>query len=45
MNVVDKLIENIIRTKNPTVVGLDPDISKMPKIYKEIMGSNNTWED
>lgn len=44
MNVVDKLIENIIRTKNPTVVGLDPDISKMPKIYKEIIDVSNPFE-
>ena len=34
MNVVDKLIEKTIETKNPTVVGLDPDISKIPACYK-----------
>jgi len=35
MNVVDKLIERTIRTKNPTVVGLDPDVIKIPACYKE----------
>lgn len=34
MNVVDRLIENTIRTKNPSVVGLDPDIGKIPACYK-----------
>ena len=40
MNIVDKLIEKTIETKNPTVVGLDPDISKIPACYKE--NSDNT---
>lgn len=39
MNIVDKLIEKTIATKNPTVVGLDPDISKIPACYK--MNNNN----
>lgn len=34
MNIIDKLIEKTIETKNPTVVGLDPDISKIPACYK-----------
>lgn len=34
MNIVDKLIEKTIETKNPTVVGLDPDTSKIPACYK-----------
>jgi len=34
MNVVDKLIENTVRTKNPSVIGLDPDIGKIPACYK-----------
>ncbi len=34
MNIVDKLIEKTIETKNPTVIGLDPDISKFPACYK-----------
>lgn len=39
MNIVDKLIEKTIETKNPTVVGLDPDISKIPACYK--INNNN----
>ena len=35
MNIIDKLIENTLKTKNPTVVGLDPDISKIPACYKQ----------
>ena len=34
MNVADKLIENTIKTKNPSVVGLDPVIGKIPACYK-----------
>ena len=34
MNVVDRLIENTIKTKNPSVIGLDPNISKIPVCYK-----------
>ena len=34
MNIADKLIENIIKTKNPSVIGLDPDIGKIPLCYK-----------
>lgn len=34
MNIVDKLIERIIKTKNPTVVGLDPDLRQLPMCYK-----------
>ncbi|MBQ8497841.1 MAG: orotidine-5'-phosphate decarboxylase [Clostridia bacterium] len=40
MNIVDKLIENTIRTKNPTVVGLDPDLSKIPACYKKESAEN-----
>ncbi len=39
MNCIDRLIENTIRTKNPTVVGLDPDISKIPACYKNKAGN------
>ena len=35
MKMVDRLIESIIRRKNPTVVGLDPDIGKIPACYKD----------
>lgn len=34
MNIVDRLIENTIKTKNPTVVGLDPNLRKIPACYK-----------
>ncbi|MBE6765565.1 MAG: orotidine-5'-phosphate decarboxylase [Ruminococcaceae bacterium] len=40
MNVVDKLIERTIKTKNPTVVGLDPDIGKIPACYKDCENGN-----
>ena len=44
MNVADKLIENTIRTKNPSVIGLDPDIGKIPACYKVNTKSNNPFE-
>ena len=44
MKVVDKLIENTIRTKNPSVIGLDPDIGKIPACYKVNAKSNNPFE-
>ena len=34
MNVVDRLIEKTIKTKNPSVIGLDPDMGKIPACYK-----------
>lgn len=34
MNIIDRLIENTIKTKNPSIIGLDPDISKIPMCYK-----------
>jgi len=40
MNVIDKLIENTIRTKNPSVIGLDPDVGKIPACYKVNAKSN-----
>lgn len=45
MNVVDKLIENTIRTKNPSVIGLDPDIGKIPVCYKVNVKSSNPFEE
>lgn len=42
MNVVDKLIEKTIETKNPTVIGLDPDISKIPACYKKDYTTSNS---
>lgn len=44
MNVVDKLIENTIRTKNPSVIGLDPDVGKIPACYKVNVKSNHPFE-
>ena len=44
MNVVDKLIENTIRTKNPSVIGLDPDIGKIPACYRVQAKSSNPFE-
>lgn len=35
MNIVDHLIENTMRTHNPSVIGLDPDIFKIPGCYKQ----------
>ncbi len=44
MNAIDRLIENTLKTKNPTVVGLDPDIGKIPACYKVNAQSNNPLE-
>ena len=44
MNIVDLLIENTIRTKNPSVIGLDPDIRKIPMCYKTDSKSKNPFE-
>jgi len=41
MNVVDKLIERTIKTKNPTVIGLDPDVTKIPACYKRNCNDSN----
>ncbi len=41
MNMVDKLIRNTIATKNPSVIGLDPDISKIPNCYKTAVSTDN----
>ncbi len=45
MNTADKLIAKTMETKNPTVVGLDPDLKKMPQCYKEIKKSENPLRD
>ncbi len=34
MNIADRLTEKILETKSPVVIGLDPDISKIPAFYK-----------
>ena len=44
MNIVDRLIEKTIKTKNPSVIGLDPDISKIPMCYKTDVKIENTFE-
>ena len=44
MNIVDRLIENTIKTKNPSIIGLDPDISKIPACYKTDVKSNDPFE-
>ena len=44
MNIVDKLIENTKRTRNPSVIGLDPDIGKIPACYKRNVTANNPFE-
>lgn len=42
MNIADKLIEKTIETKNPTVIGLDPDICKIPACYKSDVYNNES---
>jgi orotidine-5'-phosphate decarboxylase len=44
MNVVDILIANTLKTKNPSVIGLDPDVQKMPMFYKKNLKSKNPFE-
>ena len=36
MNITDRLIERTIKLRNPSVIGLDPDIGKMPGCYKQV---------
>ncbi len=45
MNVVDMLVKRTAETRNPTVVGLDPDLRKMPQCYKRIGKSGNPLKD
>lgn len=45
MNMIDKLIEGTIKTKNPSVIGLDPDIKNIPACYKENIRSANPIKD
>ena len=42
MNIADLLTERIIKTKNPTVIGLDPDLRKIPACYKKAQENNQT---
>ncbi len=41
MTVADQLIEKTIKKKNPSVIGLDPDISQIPDCYKREISSKN----
>ena len=41
MNVVDKLIERTIDTKNPTVISLDSDVVKILACYKRNCNDSN----
>ena len=45
MNVVDQLIDGILKTKNPSVVGLDPDLRKIPECYKKDLPGRHPLED
>lgn len=45
MHIVDKLIRNTIKTKNPTVIGLDPDLKQIPNCYKKHKNSGNLLND
>lgn len=44
MMAIDKLIENIIKTKNPSVIGLDPDLIKIPQCYKKTHFADDPFE-
>lgn len=44
MNLADRLIENTIRTRNPSVIGLDPDIGKIPACYRAYAQSSHPLE-
>ena len=45
MNTVDRLIENIIEKRNPSVIGLDPEISKIPACYKTCTSNADPFND
>lgn len=46
MHCIDQLIHNIIKVQNPTVVGLDPDISQIPECYKQqVRNGENPFEE
>ena len=46
MHCIDQLIHNIIKVQNPTVVGLDPDISQIPECYKQqVRNGGNPFEE
>lgn len=41
MITVDRLIEETLKKKNPSVIGLDPDLSQIPDCYKRESSSEN----
>lgn len=41
MNIADKLVESTIQKKNPSVIGLDPDLKKIPMCYKKDLPDTN----
>ena len=41
MKTVDRLIDNTLQTKNPSVIGLDPDMEKIPACYKACVNSGH----
>lgn len=43
MNAVDRLIEKTLEKKNPAVIGLDPDIEKIPACYKAVKNQDSTF--
>lgn len=46
MHCIDQMIHNIIKVQNPTVVGLDPDISQIPECYKQqVRNGGNPFEE
>lgn len=43
MNAVDRLIEKTLEKKNPAVIGLDPDIEKIPACYKAVKNQDSPF--
>lgn len=43
MNAVDRLIEKTLEKKNPAVIGLDPDIEKIPACYKAVKNQDSSF--
>lgn len=41
MQIADRLVESTIQKKNPSVVGLDPDLKKIPMCYKKDLSETN----
>ena len=40
MNIIDKLVKDTIEKKNPSVIGLDPDLKKIPQCYKYVQNES-----